>query len=271
MKSLSTHRLSIAAACVAVALALGCGESRLVASSDADLSASPDADEAFDDAGVAVDAPIQPVRQFGARLLSGQCEKLFECCSQDQLSAMLGERSESVEECASSQSVIAASVAFDQFDAAIEDGRLIYDDVMAELCIESWAKRPCDEVRNTDIFSSELPGCREMLSAAVELGGACVEDIDCQSGYCAAGEDAGTTCRRLPVAGESCPDLRCEQDAYCSTFGSEYLCEARRDLGQECASGRDCKSRECGPDENLDQVCLEPAVLCPANSTGDGQ
>jgi hypothetical protein len=242
------------------AFCVSCGDSSLTRTADGGVAADAGADGASD-------APSGPggtaaVTRFAGQTLQVHCEKLFECCSGEELEDIMGARSESVEDCAASASAVFSAIAFGEYDRAVDEERVIFDADAAQLCVDSWGGRSCGELSAANIFSTDLPGCREAVSGTVELGSSCVADMDCKVGHCRSDAEDNSTCQRLPQAGQPCPELRCAEDAYCSTFGEQYTCEAKRELEQGCQLARDCKSGVCaeGPDGYL--VCQTKPLLC---------
>lgn len=115
--------------------------------------------------------------------------------------------------------------------AAVNAGKVKYDEDLAEDCIDSLRDASCSQRANLD------SSCDEIFTGTIANGGTCAFDDECVSGSCATTDCTMACCPGTCVAtepepkiGEMC-DFFCEDGAYC---GGDNTCHAELPLGAAC-------------------------------------
>ena len=129
---------------------------------------------------------------------------------------------------------------------SIEAGRLGFDGIQANLCLEAIDVRDCDGF----LFIQGIEECRNLFTSLVGQGEDCYPDStayfsitgassECRDGYCdtATGQACPGTCAPLKSNGVDCTGTwECQPESYCN--GME--CRARVGLDAQCASEEEC-------------------------------
>lgn len=161
-------------------------------------------------------------------------------------------------------------------EAALDAGKVVYDEGAAQDCVNSLSSLSCDR---TALFGDELEICSGVYTGTLAEGAACGFSGECISDNCVKGTCTMACClgtcgpaRTLPGLGQPCTAL-CENDAYC---GADSICHtpllygAPCDTFDSCASGLYC-STTLGTCEFLPHVgeacdafggCAELGVNC---------
>jgi hypothetical protein len=121
-------------------------------------------------------------------------------------------------------------------NAAIDAGKILYHDDIAQDCIDAYASLSCD---STEQPVDALDVCNTVLTGTVAMGGACAFDKECESANCDVPSCPSACCTgtcgaptTLPSIGQACTAF-CAGDAYC---GADNLCHAPLAEGAACTS-----------------------------------
>lgn len=129
----------------------------------------------------------------------------------------------------------------------VEAGRLGYDGVAAQACLDALDTETCDGFR----FMNDVPECSALFTPLVDEGGDCYPDAtvyfsvtgaptECLDGYCdtANRQVCPGTCEPRKSNGAACVSTaECQPDSYCD--GTE--CQSRVDLDAPCSYGDACR------------------------------
>lgn len=169
-------------------------------------------------AGMAGTAGI-PIANGPAEIARVICDKLFECCTEAELMALPLNIGDSESACQIGVSLYLA-VIVEASTESIEAGRIRYDGVALEACLDRYRNEACGVVEKLD-----LSICPDVFAPQIALGEACGISAECIEGYCEGSNDAAN-----PV-GECAPK---KQDGTACAANDECqsgLCEA---LGDGC-------------------------------------
>lgn len=199
---------------------------------------------------------------LGAELADAQCEKIFRCCTEDELDTVFsGVTVETVEQCNELVEGNARVFLVPSLEKAANAGSVILDSAQRASCIRALREQACGTFSpspNLDLFTVET--CREFVAPALETSEFCAEDFECESDFCsrAPGSTEGS-CTIAPVDQQPCLNERCGPGHYCSLVDS--ICLPRLAIGETCERNEECESNNC-----LDQMgvrtCGEPALAC---------
>lgn len=128
---------------------------------------------------------------------------------------------------------------FPLLQAAIDDGRVVYDGTEMQACADAVSARGCD-----GFLQREPAECQAAIDGTVELGADCTLDAECKGqAFCKATGACPGKCSALQPAGAACgsdddcaPGLECPSDS--------RLCAAPAAKGADCEGG---VAPECGP------------------------
>jgi hypothetical protein len=125
---------------------------------------------------------------------------------------------------------------------AVESGRLAYDGVAAQQCVDEIASGGCETL---DQRASAT--CQAALVGTATEDQACELSEECEAGlYCKIGETCPGACTPLEAAGRACSsDSQCKSGLKCGATG---LCVAPAKAGDPCNQGE--------PDCSAGYVCL---------------
>lgn len=138
---------------------------------------------------------------------------------------------------------------------SVEAGRSQYSGERMEACLRAIGEVSCDRFGGVLDELTAFSACDPPFTALVADGGACGDDHECTSAYCAGrGEEELGACAALPGEGDLCPESRCADGLYCDDVGT--ICIPQRSDGEECASADQCRSGDC-----TDGAC-GPISLC---------
>lgn len=222
-------------------------------------------------------------------LASVTCEKIYECCSQEEIDAAGNflVDFETQDQCESAYDNLLGLLFTPALKSAVENGRADYDPKAAGDCLAQYNAVSCEEVAAAE---GEM-ACAEIIIPLVEDGGECKQDFECKGGTCDLSGDDGI-CRQLPGDGEPC--LESEMDGFTFETCDEELvcidgtCVAPKAEGADCASGSECQSGMCdfqtskcaplkaeGEDcfyggECASGACDEETMTCTAAGSADG-
>jgi hypothetical protein len=119
---------------------------------------------------------------------------------------------------------------------AVEAGRVKYDGVQAQRCLDDVAAASCE------LLSEREPeSCKPALEGTVETGGECELDAECEGDqYCDISDSCPGVCAELEAAGGPCRgNSDCSSGLKCSEVTSRCVTPARE--GEACKGGEpDC-------------------------------
>ena len=179
--------------------------------------------------------PPVPIDQMPTVMRQLICEKVFSCCSADDLKNN-PEVGTDVASCVAGldgeASFLLANVA-----ASVEQGRIIYHgDKLAE-CIAEMKNRSCEQAKMPPGDKDITQLCAPAFEPQVPIGGACTEFWDCIGGWCAGDfGDLNDRCIPLQPVGGDCDEGPECQSGMCDE--EDRVCEARpAGSGNICAIG----------------------------------
>jgi hypothetical protein len=166
--------------------------------------------------------------------------------------------------------------------AALEAGKLRYDEHAARACLDAIANLSCDSTEQT---AAELAPCSDVLTGTGKAGSACAFDGECESDSCVVQSCPMACCtgscgppRSSPGVGQPCVAL-CADGAYC---GADSVCHALQPAGaacndlEPCAQGLYCAgaattgSGSCTPlpkrGQPCETACAHIADVCIAGT-----
>lgn len=147
------------------------------------------------------------------------CDKLFDCCTDAELEALPLSLGESESSCQIGVAVYLA-VIVEASKESIAAGRIHYDGVALEACLDRYRNDACGVLETLD-----LSVCPDVFMPQIELGEACGISAECIDGYCEGASDATNP---VGECAEKKPDgATCAANDECQSG----LCEA---LGDGC-------------------------------------
>lgn len=226
------------------------------------------------------------------------CQKLFECCTADEIANMNnGLLSFSSEEaCVEAYEKVAAAFGLSALAEAEEEGRIRFDSARADACLAEAEALSCDD--HSSDLADLATDCEGVITPQVEDGATCKNDIECISGVCEGGSlfgDTTGTCRALQKEGEVCDGFNCAEgygcvadassgkstceplptegqecfyecagDLYCdsSSTTAAATCKPRKPGGASCTNFRECRSLDCDTTEGSPGTCAAEAGMC---------
>lgn len=125
---------------------------------------------------------------------------------------------------------------------AVESGRIAYDGVTAQACLDEIAAGGCETL---DQRASTT--CQAVLVGRADEDGECELNEECRAGlYCSIGDTCPGKCSPLEAAGRTCSaDSQCQSGLKCGQTG---LCVAPAKRGEPCKQGE--------PDCSAGSICL---------------
>lgn len=187
------------------------------------------------------------------------CQHAFDCCTEAELMEQLGSFDPvptTVAECATA---IQGIFSFEDEQAGIDAGTIVYDAAKAGECIDQFRNAACNEdfednECNPFVGQIALDGaCEssgECVAGATCFEGACIDEATrgeaCPAGFCNDNSvcDAGT-CVAPPAIGQECPAFVCVEGAFCDSDVVPSVCTALRADGEACDGGYQCASGAC--------------------------
>ncbi len=163
------------------------------------------------------------------------CGWLYRCCPSEQLAHMaeapVAFTGNNEEECRTNMAALLTLIV-PSFTESESEGRLVYDPLLAESCIEQLSIS-CPRLDQI---------CPRVARPLVMRGGACSEDAQCVDSLCIGDTDeVDGTCGSLSELGGPClSDNDCASDEC-----SGDVCVDKAALGETCFSDDSCASRYC--------------------------
>jgi hypothetical protein len=167
------------------------------------------------------------------------------------------------------------------FELLVASGRVTFDGVAAQACLDAIAATPCDQTQEA---ARVLPdACSRYLVGTGAMGSACEQNAECESGMCALADCQQACCSGTCTAdqapagsGDPCITRPCEPDLACSQ--NTGTCVALGEMGDvcmlpsDCDFGLSCVADECQPlpavgQPCLDGQCADVGAVCSESST----
>ncbi|HEY5947835.1 MAG TPA: hypothetical protein VIV40_20185 [Kofleriaceae bacterium] len=132
--------------------------------------------------------------------------------------------------------------------SAIDSGKIIYHEDIAQDCLDAYAALSCDSTQQT---SQDLDVCNGVLTGTLATGGICAFDKECESQNCVVPTCPMACCTGacddqapLPTIGQPCTAF-CAGDAFCGvdSICHPYLTEGSPCTIEPCATGLYCAGR----------------------------
>ena len=150
---------------------------------------------------------------------------------------------------------------------SIDSGRMRYDSVNAQDCLDEVAGGPCDDALAAP---RRLAACNAVIGPHTETDRACWSDLECTGGVCLRVAGCAGFCGAYASPNAPCTDDpttplvgRCDPTvAFCGTpvdaaAGTPSTCQRRKPAGNACTETRDCVSTlVCRL-----HVCVDAAVV----------
>jgi hypothetical protein len=119
------------------------------------------------------------------------------------------------------------------YGAAVTGGRLKYDPVAAQACIDAWKKAGC----SSDQQNVAAAACRNVYTPLVSVGGTCFAYAECIGGYCKNSQQQGCMgiCTAWLAKGDTCDpnnDICDPKVGYCD--GTSTKCIEYTHVGGNC-------------------------------------
>jgi len=200
---------------------------------------------------------------LSARLAAAQCDKIFRCCTEEDLDTVFsGVTVETREQCVELVDGNVRVFLVPALEEAAQSGAVTVESSAESGCIEALEMQSCNGFNpspNIDLFA--LPECRAFIAPALETSEFCNDDFECKSGFCArrAGEEQGS-CTTPPAADEACSNERCAEGLYCLL--TESICRPALSIGEACTRNNECLSDNCLERMDGSRTCGEPPMVC---------
>lgn len=195
--------------------------------------------------GIGVAACGVSVDDFPDRIASTYCERVFACCTQEEL-ADAGTFGTTRDQCRERvRTNYNHATLFKEEEAK---GRLTWHADLASTCVSKVSALSCQDLK---VPKTATPAeCTQYLEPHVAPGSACATAESCVGGgACANPPDAGTSgpvCVPLAKLGDRCDFSGCEAGLYCAG-----TCTTKKTDGAGCANNYECASGGCN-DRNPD-------------------
>lgn len=200
--------------------------------------------------------------EIGEAIASIECARLFDCCDADELMSELGFGDiDTPEECEQLLAGLSSGFLEPKIEAAIASGRLIYHADRMGDCVDAMAALSCAEAAaaQTEDFAT-FTGCEDPFEGQVADGGACADDVECQSGFCRGdstdfeGNVTEGVCDAWPGDGDMCDFGDCADGYYCDFGPNGEMCVAALSAGSECDSDDECETGNCAGGDPMNNV-----------------
>lgn len=207
-----------------------------------------------------------PLVRAPSAYAAAYCERMFGCCTVDEITEMLPGAQPPVTDLASCRDHVTrvfGNEFVDDTTRAEAAGHARYDGVAMAACLAHLREDPCEHLARVFRLMTLPEDCPLVRIPLAAIGASCDHDFQCTSEYCEGGtETQSGVCRALPALGEVCPDNRCIAGAYCDrTTDPAGRCTALRLAGEPCTSFLEC----------VDFACLgAPDGVCGPPSTCNG-
>jgi hypothetical protein len=195
------------------------------------------------------------LRDLPRQVAELQCRKLFDCCTPAQIATAGSSIIVSFTDEASCRTAYENLLepSTPRREAAINEGRVIYDGREASACLARIEFMTCEE-----LTSGSVPTCDAPWTPLQQDGEVCESDSECVSEFCefGIGPTSQKTCTPAARLGEPCTG-NCADGAFCDFDTS--ICAPVKRLGESCSTSSECGSTLC--DFNAG-VCV-PDSICP--------
>ena len=254
--------------CLVLVIGMAVMLSSVVACGDDDLDSDPEDPDDVDQNGLDferdegdADEDVPDFSHHTGSMHGARCNVMMDCCDPQELYDEFDVTFEDAGECQEQRAFGSGVPGLESFafEDTYKDGRIDFDEAMAELCAQSLANLSCSEFDGSDEQRDRLPGCSEMIIPQQEVGEECNVNFECISGVCRH-ESAQGECYEPVDIGEECDDFECGPDAYCELFRNE--CRELRPAGVDCSLDDQCESNHCAEDDDGDRVCQEKPPVC---------
>ena len=131
--------------------------------------------------------------------------------------------------------------------ASIDAGRMRYDQVNAQTCLDAISSAPCEPVLATRRIAL---CCNAVVAPHTETDRPCWGDAECTGGVCARAPGCAGICAAYATYGDPCIDsmmapaaMRCDPSvAYCGTPspGADPICQQKKPEGADCSDTIEC-------------------------------
>lgn len=156
--------------------------------------------------------------QAPQRLADAICPKAYECCMTNQLMDNMQAGTDVASCKANTKEAFQNQV--DSIKASEKKGRVVYDGLKVQTCVEILEGASCADLNMTNHLSG-VPSCSSFLEPKVALGGACAADYECVDSFCdrsaiPKGEPGDGKCKAFATTGAACgTSVPCGKDLTC--------------------------------------------------------
>lgn len=147
--------------------------------------------------------------------------------------------------------------------ASIGEGRLGYDAVNAQRCLDAVASAPCDPVLAT---RSQGRSCDVVVRPRAATSETCTSDLECEGGVCLHEPSCAGTCVPYASYGAPCGTGDVAHTCDPTVAWCDGTCRPKQGKGKACGSDVECAvGLACIVGRCADPVALDDGALC-----GDG-
>jgi hypothetical protein len=212
------------------------------------------------------------LEDLASRLGTVQCDKIFQCCTQAQITSLFagstqdGEPITTAAQCAPGDAALYDAFDVSVFQESVASARIEYDGFAAKQCLDQIEAESCsDYALGGRSNLGDL--CTDFITPLVPDGGICLESYECVTNNCMGsivsgnGQNTLGMCMPLPGLGEACT-YRCQSGQYCDGISS--ICLALQPDGATCRLFSDCSGGTCVGDSTGEGVCASTVVCEPS-------
>jgi hypothetical protein len=123
------------------------------------------------------------------------------------------------------------------FERSLENEHVTFSRAAYDACFSAAKNNDCE------VLDDAKGPCAKIFVGKLDDGDTCAEKVECADGLsCFQDRDACGVCRPLALAGESCADRNCVNDAVC---GPDDICVPKPD-NESFEEGGPCQNNNCG-------------------------
>ncbi len=185
---------------------------------------------------------VIPATHLVETMAEAQCDRLFDCCAEDELKLVLG-GTDSIDKDTCVENLKQQFGAF--FGPSVEEAqtknRISVDISKIAACGEAIKTQSCENIADDSTQIQRFQACQNAVIAEQEPAGFCDHNYECKSGFCVSDEDGGS-CKEVTEVGDACQSLSCFRGQYC---GDDDTCLALKEDGEMCTADASCMSSKC--------------------------
>lgn len=182
-------------------------------------------------------------------LAGAYCEKLYGCCTTEELAAELAFYDPEPTDIPSCVELFVGLLEYEAtgIASAAEAGSLVFDEGAISGCAQAIRDAACDQWwEGGDPFRDlvEDPACAAIVTPQVADGGACSHDRECISDRC---DLVADVCESAPSElGASCmTHYDCKHPYRCDSAPNDAVCVEPLEIGEACTLNSECGYGQC--------------------------